>query len=453
MDVIIISAQYVGSISGGGGVHVRELTLELGKLGHTVLVLSMGLGDSPREEELLLQDPHNPDPMKREARIEVVRFWTEDSRSISTPFAGTKQEEIDRLVAFREQVLDYLVDRDGDEVVHIHGHFAVPAMARELKQRTRHRIVTSIHTFESISERAKGKDGAGQKFIRIMEAMEREAIEHSDCVIVRSEAVREQIAELFPGAADRARIEVISSGVSSSFIHQPPLAETELERIRIRYHVSGKLILNVNRIDPSKGIENLIEAYVRLYQDNRRAHVGGEGLSLVIAGMIEEKNRWYNNRLETMIMGISDDEIRRSISIHQNIPEQDKLGLFEMASVFVLSSLLEPFGITVVEALAKNVPVVAAAVEGPKDIMDLEQVEPPFAPAAGGVLVHYDDPETRAANLFEGMRYVLENPEDTEARVGRGRDKTLAQYSWEALVQKKLAIYEQVRQRGPGESS
>jgi glycosyltransferase involved in cell wall biosynthesis len=446
MKVIVIGAQYVGSISGGGGVHVRELTRELGKLGHDVLVLSMGLGDHPKEEEILLEDPHNTYSSEREARIKVVRFWTEDSKNVKSPFAGTKQQEIDRLMEFRKQVLDFLVERDGDEVLHIHGHFVVPAMAKDLKKKTKHKIVNSIHSFESIfSERKKEDDRAGEKLIELMEEMEREAIEHSDCLIVRSEEVKEQISEKFPDAVKKTRIEVVSSGVSSVFIHHPPVAAQELKRIRDKYKISGKLILNVNRIDPSKGIDILLEAYVRFYTDYMQTSAEGDCLSLLIAGMIEEKNRWYCDRLEKIIAGIEDPQIRKSISIHYDIPEQDKIALFDLAGIFVLSSLVEPFGITAVEALAKNVPVVASAVEGPKDIMGLKEVKEPFSPALGGVLVKYDDPNTRVHNLFKGMKYILENPDEIKQLVARGRSKTLAQYSWEALVVKKLEIYKQVQ--------
>ena len=101
MDVIIVSAQYIGSISGGGGIHVVELTRELGKLGHKVTVLSMGLGRYKNQEEIILTDPYNPDKEKRKTKINVIRFRVKDSAKLKSPFEGTKQQEIDRLKEFR----------------------------------------------------------------------------------------------------------------------------------------------------------------------------------------------------------------------------------------------------------------------------------------------------------------------------------------------------------------
>ncbi len=440
MKIIIVGAQYIGSITGGGGVHVVELTRELGKLGHEVEVLCMGLKDSPAQEQVILEDPHNPDPDKRKAKVKIVRFFPKDAASINSPFAGTKRQEIDRLLNFKKMVLDYLLEEQRGCLVHIHGHFAVPAMAKELKEKGTYKIVSSIHTFESISERTKGSDGAGEEFVKLMEEMEREAIENSDHLIVRSEQVKQQVTKLFPGAMKKTPTTVLPSAVSSVFIHSPPQTEDKLTEIREKYNIGGDLILNINRIDPSKGIENLLLAYAELYENLRQTRPGTR-LSLVVAGMLEKKNYWYLEKLKGIISGIPSEETRNSISIHQDIPEQDKLALFDLAKVFVLSSLIEPFGITVVEALAKDVPVVASGVEGPKDILGQNKVKSPFSLADGGLLVDYEDPDKRAHMLFEALKYVFENPQEMKERTERGKTKTLAQYSWEALVQRKISIY------------
>ncbi len=444
MKIIIVGAQYIGSITGGGGVHVVELTRELGKLGHEVLVLSMGLGNNNKEEEIILEDPYNPNKKKRKAKIKVIRFWTSDSKKIKSPFAGTKQQEIDRLLEFKNKVLDYLIRHNGDEVVHLHGHFVIPSMAKELKEKTKYKIVNSIHTFESISEMKKGKDGAGEKFIKIMQDMERTAIQYSDCLICRSYEVKQQITELFEEAVKNTKVAIISSGVSSVFINHPALEKRKLDKIKTKYNIQGDLLLNINRIDPSKGIEYLICAYPGLYKDLQKNRSRDYKLSLVIAGMIEEKNKWYYKKLCKLINNIKNPVIKKSISIHQNISEEDKMGLFNIASVFILTSLLEPFGITIVEALAKDIPVVASGVEGPKDIMDVKNVKFPFSLSSGGVLVNYDIHNRRADNLQAALKYIFNNPEKVCKNVKKGRDKTLKKYAWESLIKQKIAVYKGV---------
>ncbi len=447
MKIILVSAQYIGSISGGGGVHVVELSRELGKLGYDVLVLSMGLGNNKKKETIILKDPYNPDKNKRKAKIKVIRFWSKDSHKINSCFEGTKEDEINRLTEFKEQVIEYLIKNyknNDDVVVHIHGHFVVPSMAKELRENTKLKIVTSIHTFESLSEKAKGKDGAGPKFIKIMENMEEQAIKYSHYLIVRSKKVKEQITKLFPSTVRRAKVAIISSGVSSVFINHPRLSDRKLKDIMKRYNIKGELIFNLNRIDPSKGIEYLIKAYPKLYKYLIKKNGKDYKMSLVICGMIEEKNKWYYEKLSKLISEIKDENIKESISIHQNITEEDKIGLFNLARVFVLTSIIEPFGITIVEALAKDVPVIASGVEGPMDIMGVKKVREPYSVADGGIIVNYDKKSKRSNNLFEALKYVFEKPEVIEKRVKKGREKTLNKYGWEALVKEKINIYKKV---------
>ena len=114
MKIIIVGAQYIGSITGGGGIHVAELTRELAKLKHDVLVLSMGLQNSPALEEINLDDPYNSDENLRTGKVKVKRFFPPDAKNIFSPFAGSKEEEINRLEYFKQQVLKYLLEHNGD---------------------------------------------------------------------------------------------------------------------------------------------------------------------------------------------------------------------------------------------------------------------------------------------------------------------------------------------------
>jgi len=445
MKLIIVSAQYIGSISGGGGVHVVELTRELGKLGHDILVLSMLLKWNKEKETVILRDEFNEDPKKRRAKVKVIRFKVKDYLKINSPFEGSKEEEINRLIEFKNKVLEWLIKHNGDEIVHLHGHFVVPSLAKDIKKHNlKYKIVNSIHTVESISEITKGKDGASKRFIKIMQDMEREAIEYSDYLILRSKKVLQQVKEFFPDVIKKTKVAIMPSAVSSVFIHHPPLSNKKLSNLKKRYSIKGDLILNINRIDPSKGIENLIKSFPKLYKYLLKKDKSVK-LNLIIAGMIEEKNKWYYERLMNLINKIEEKSIRESIGIFQNISEEDKMGLFNLAKVFVLTSLLEPFGITIVEALAKDVPVIASGVEGPRDIMGVKEVPEPFKLAKGGILVNYDNPSKRANNLFEALKYCFTNYSKVKKIAKQGKIKTLEKYAWEALVKEKIKIYEKVK--------
>jgi len=442
MKIYIVSAQYIGSITGGGGIHVVDLSRELAKLGHNVIVLSMGIGKSKKEEIVTLKDPFNPDPKKRKCKVKVFRFWTSDSKRINGPFEGTKLEEINRLEKFGKKVVEFLKKYNEETIVHLHGHFMIPSIAKELRESTKFKIVSSIHTFESISEARKGKNGAGPKLIEFMREKEEQAIKYSDCLIVRSKAVKEQISSMFPESVKSANIAVISSGVSSVFIHHPPFSEKHLELLKQKYKIKGRLIFNLNRIDPSKGIEYSIEALYKVIKELKKIEKKNyKEVSMVVAGMLEEKNQWYLERLQKMVKKL---KLEENVSFHIGISEDDKIGLFNLADVFLLSSIIEPFGITIVEALSKDVPVVAAGVEGPKDIMGVKEVKKPYIWANGGAIVYYDDPTQRAEYISKAILNVFAHPEKVKNLVKKGKKRVLSIYAWESLVKRKLEIYKKV---------
>jgi len=93
-------------------------------------------------------------------------------------------------------------------------------------------------------------------------------------------------------------------------------------------------------------------------------------------------------------------------------------GIFEQASVFVMPSLYEPFGVAPLEAMANEIPAIVTNRWALK-----EMVQPGF----NGALVEPGDVD----DLYEAMARLLKSPEDL-ARMGRnGRERIIASYTWE----------------------
>jgi glycosyltransferase involved in cell wall biosynthesis len=104
---------------------------------------------------------------------------------------------------------------------------------------------------------------------------------------------------------------------------------------------------------------------------------------------------------------------------------------YQKASIFVLPSLFEPFGIVLLEAMSCKTPVVATYVGGIPEIVKNGE---------NGILV----PRNNPLKLAEAIDYLLEN-EDVRIKFGEaGRKWVIENFSIEALIKKLCKIYEVV---------
>ena len=102
--------------------------------------------------------------------------------------------------------------------------------------------------------------------------------------------------------------------------------------------------------------------------------------------------------------------------------------LMRGADLLVHPSLYEGFGLVVVEAMARGVPVVAARTTA--------------LPEAGGDAALYADP-LDVEDLAESIRTVLEDAERRTSMVAAGRARA-AQLSWERTARETAAVYQEL---------
>lgn len=142
----------------------------------------------------------------------------------------------------------------------------------------------------------------------------------------------------------------------------------------------------VGRLVAWKGAERLLDAVLEV-------RAGGVPLQLVVVGG-EDRNEadGTEERLQARAAGLEGIALTGQV--------EDALPYVRAADVLVNASDPEPFGISVVEAMALRVPVLAVANGGPLEIVE---------DGVSGVLV----PTGAAAHLAEGLRRVLADPSRT----------------------------------------
>lgn len=184
------------------------------------------------------------------------------------------------------------------------------------------------------------------------------------------------------------RLRVIPWGVSSP-MSRPEDAET----VRRRLDLPKRFVLWVGTLEPRKNLPRLVEAMTQI-PETALAVVGPDGWNLdggdVLAPLGERVHR----------LGIVDDYTLSA--------------LYRAATVFAFPSLLEGFGLPVLEAMSHGTPVVTSAVGATAEVA-----------GDGARLVDPLDPTAIAA----GIEAALVDDESTEQLVVRGLARARA-LSW-----------------------
>ena len=141
---------------------------------------------------------------------------------------------------------------------------------------------------------------------------------------------------------DKVKVHIIPNGIGDDFFPVP-----EKGKFRKKYGLSSdvKIITFVGRLDPSKNVGMLIQAFADLYKSNKN-------LRLVLVGKV--LNEEYGTELERLIAngGISDAVIQTGY-----VTSEEKKEALVDSDVFVTPSY-SGFPITFVEACACQIPIV-----------------------------------------------------------------------------------------------
>lgn len=158
-------------------------------------------------------------------------------------------------------------------------------------------------------------------------------IHELDCVLSASEQQKDEIIEIYK--IDRDRLIAIGGGFNQKIFY-PPEEKTYDDKIKLVFCA---------KIDPSKGIYELIEVYKSLGLDN---------LTLDIIGCPDEENK---KKLDEYI---KDDSSIRVYNVKDQIELGDEL---RKKDIYLMPSYYEGLGLMAIESLACGLYVVTTEIE------------------------------------------------------------------------------------------
>lgn len=180
----------------------------------------------------------------------------------------------------------------------------------------------------------------------------------ADKIIAVSQSTKNDIKKIFNCADEK--IAVIYSGLDKRFFEKSGVSR---EKAVGKYEVSDKYILFLGTVEPIKNITRLFEAF-KIFREKRKKVNGGKcEYKLVLAG----KNGWMAKEYKQLAKDLG---IARDIVFAGYVIGDEVVPLFEQAEFFVLPSLYEGFGTTLLEAFATGTPAIVSKVSSLPEIAD-----------------------------------------------------------------------------------
>ncbi len=263
--------------------------------------------------------------------------------------------------------------------------------------------------------------GYGFRLNSKVDQLVRRWLPQADRLVATTESVADEYRALNVG---EERIARIPNGVDLSRFGQP----SDRLQVRRRHGIDDEtfLFLTVSRNHPKKNLAGLVRAVALLEtareQDFKVLIVGaGTGSLLPLVRELGLADR-------VALHGEIGGQMTQGGEV--NVPSDALVELYQTADAFVLPSLLETFGIVLVEAMAAGLPVITTDAPGCRDVAR-GGIDAVVAPAG-------DD-----AALADAMgRLILEDT--TRRDLSRRARKRAADFSWDSVVEQYLALYQKM---------
>jgi D-inositol-3-phosphate glycosyltransferase len=388
-----------GIDSGGQNIYVAQVARHLARLGFSIDVFTRR--DAENQPEVLPWQPG----------VRIVNVPAGPARFVR------KEDLLPLMDEFARYVGDFAAAEGGYQVAHAN-FFMSSLAAMHLK---RVLGIPFVVTFHALGRVRRVHQQEADQFPPARIDIEEAAIAQADALIAECPQDKEDLVSLY--GADARRIAIVPCGFDKAEFW--PIARPFARRA-LGFDPKERIVLNVGRLVPRKGIDNAVRALGRL----ARRH--GLPAKLVVVG--------GNSDLPCPLLTPEIGRLKE-IAAAEGVVEQvvftgrrsrEFLKLYyNAADVFVTTPWYEPFGITPLEAMACGTPVVGAEVGGIK-----------FSVADGftGCLVPPNDPDALASSLARLFQ-------DPDYRRGLGRnaiDRVHEQFTWAKVTASIAALYREV---------
>jgi D-inositol-3-phosphate glycosyltransferase len=398
-----------GVDSGGQNVYVGQLAKHFAAMGYEVDVFTRRDSD----------------------RLPEVADWVRGIRIVHVPAGPPEYVRKEQMLPFMADFTAYMLQfckyqrRPYDMV---HANFWMSGqVAADLKKTLGIPFVITLHALGRVR---REHQGTADQFPDERFAIEDRIVAEADRVIAECPQDEEDLIRLYN--ADPANIRVVPCGFDPNELW--PISKP-LARFALNLSPDERVILQLGRLVPRKGVDNVIRGFARLVH-----HHGIAARLLIVGGESDEPDEAVTPEIGRLRQIAQDEGVADRVTLVGRRGRDSLKYYYSAADLFVTTPWYEPFGITPVESMACGTPVIGSNVGGIKfTVRDGET----------GYLV----PPNNPAILAERMAHLYQHPKLMEVfsrqAVGRANDL----FTWQRSAKALAAVYEEVTATCPANRS
>lgn len=245
--------------------------------------------------------------------------------------------------------------------------------------------------------------------------IQKRIVKSMDGIITDSNSSKRDILRFTGLKEDKVR--VIYLAASEDF-KKTEIKDLDAEKFRKKYNIPPKFVLYVGDVTWNKNLPRLLSAIKEI--NVTLVMVG----SALISDSFDQNNPWNQDLVTVNKMSKGDRRIMRLGFIDR----KDLIFLYNLASVFIMPSLYEGFGLPVLEAMSCGCPVVTSREGSLKEV--------------GGSAVYYIDPyDTSSVANGVGEVYFNQNLATELSKKGLSQSK---KFSLKKMAQQTAQFYNSI---------
>lgn len=248
---------------------------------------------------------------------------------------------------------------------------------------------------------------------KIKWGIQRNSLKRSEAIIADSQSSKKDIRKFCDIPDEKIHVVYLAAGEEYKRV-----SKSEIERVRKKYALPKEFALYVGDVTFNKNLPRIIEALTSI---KKPLVMVGKALVDPVKG---PQHSWTQDLVKAQTLAKNNS----FVMLIGFVPNEDLVALYNAATVFVMPSLYEGFGLPILEAMASGCPVVTSK-------------EGSLSEVAGKAAVYVDPYDVD--DIAKGVAWVLKD-KSLQKKLSEEGFIQASRFSWEKTARETMQVYEKV---------